>query len=48
MVRIDKAYHQKITNEFRAQWGYGKGIPSEAQRAEIMRKVYEKYPLPAQ
>jgi hypothetical protein len=45
-VKIDRAYHQKITNEFRQEHGYGKGPVNEARRAEILRQVYEKFPLP--
>lgn len=37
-------YHQEITNAFRAEWGYGKGKPSEAQLRDIMQRVYERFP----
>lgn len=47
-VPIDAAYHQEITNAFRAEWGYGKGRPSEAQLRDIMQRVYERFPLPGQ
>ena len=46
MVSINGAYHQLITNEFRALWGYGRGIPSSTQLQEIMKAVYTKYPIP--
>ena len=45
-VRLDAAYHQLITNEFRRYHLYGKGILTEAERLDIARKVYTKYPLP--
>lgn len=43
---IDAAYHQLITNEFRRVWEYGKGLPNPEELAQIMEKVYSKYPLP--
>ena len=46
LAPLDGAYHQVITNEFRMQWPYGKGIPSDAEWLDIMRRVYNKYPLP--
>jgi hypothetical protein len=45
-VPLDAAYHQIITNEFRALWGYGKGVPSATELQNIMKQVYSKYPLP--
>lgn len=45
-VTIDGAYHQLITNEFRRLWAYGRGRPSSQALSEIMRKVYDKFPLP--
>lgn len=44
--RIDAAYHQDITNEFRRHHGYGLGNLPEAQRKLIMDEVYKKFPLP--
>ena len=43
---FNQAYHQMITNEFRALWGYGKGVPSATELQSIMKQVYSKYPLP--
>jgi hypothetical protein len=45
-IGIDASYHQLITNEFRKNWGYGKGKLPLEQRQIIMKKVYEIYPLP--
>ena len=45
-VPLDGAYHQMITNAFRAEWGYGQGIPSSEQLAQIMDRVYTQFPLP--
>jgi hypothetical protein len=45
-VKIDAAYHQKITNEFRAEWGYGIGLPSAEKLRGIMDRVYRRFPLP--
>ncbi len=45
-VPIDAAYHQEITNAFREMRGYGQERPSQEAAQEIMRRVYEKYPLP--
>jgi len=46
LVKIPAAYHQKITNAFRAIRGYGKGPVSDAERSRIMAEVYKKLPLP--
>jgi hypothetical protein len=46
LVPLDAAYHQQITNAFRAEWGYGIGKPSAAQLDAIMKKVYSQFPLP--
>jgi RHS repeat-associated protein len=43
--RIDAAYHQLITNEFRNAWPYGGVPPSTAEAQRIMREIYSKYPL---
>jgi hypothetical protein len=45
-VPLDAAYHQQITNEFRRLHPYGSEVPSPARVQEIMRQVYDKYPLP--
>jgi RHS repeat-associated protein len=45
LVRIDAAYHQQITNEFRSRWPYSIGTPSDVERSDIMSRVYSKYPL---
>ncbi len=44
--RINAAYHQLITNEFRRLWPYGRQRPNDQQLEEILRRVYEKFPLP--
>lgn len=46
LVPLDASYHQVITNEFRALWSYGKGVPSASELQNIMKQVYSKYPLP--
>lgn len=46
LVPLDAAYHQQITNTFRAEWGYGLAKPSETKLLEILNTVYSKYPLP--
>ena len=46
LVPLDASYHQVITNEFRALWPYGKGVPSATELQDIMKQVYSKYPLP--
>ena len=46
LVPLDGAYHQVITNEFRAIRPYGLGPVNEAQRLQIMKDVYSKFPLP--
>lgn len=46
LVPLDASYHQVITNEFRALWPYGKGVPSATELQNIMKQVYSKYPLP--
>lgn len=44
-ILLNGAYHQLITNEFRAQWPYGGGRPSFDKLQEILDVVYKKYPL---
>lgn len=46
LVPLNGSYHQLITNEFRALWPYGKGVPSATGLQNIMKQVYSKYPLP--
>jgi len=46
LAPFDAAYHQKITTEFRRLHPYGSEPPSPQRLQEIMRQVYEKYPLP--
>jgi RHS repeat-associated protein len=46
IVDIPAGYHQGITNEFRDEWGYGQGIPTDEEYDEIQKRVYEKYPIP--
>jgi len=45
-VPIDGAYHQEITNAFRELHPYGSPKPSPERLQEIMRQVYERFPLP--
>lgn len=44
-VRLNAAYHQKITNAFRQHHPYGSKKPSMNQVEEIMRQVYDRFPL---
>jgi hypothetical protein len=47
IANIDAAYHQLITNAFRALQPYGTGrIPTPQELAEIMKSVYFLFPLP--
>jgi hypothetical protein len=51
LISLDGAYHQQITNEFYKYWpkkvqGQQKIYPTLKQSEEIMKKVYEKFPLP--
>lgn len=46
LVKVDAAYHQLITNEFRRLAPYEQPRPSPARLQEIMKQVYSKYPLP--
>jgi hypothetical protein len=48
LIKLDAAYHQQITNEFRRIHGYGLPKPSPQRLQEIMKEVYSKYPLPGQ
>lgn len=43
---VDAAYHQLITNEFRALHPYGSLKPTPERLKELMSLVYAKYPLP--
>lgn len=44
--RLPTAYHQALTQEFRREWPYGQEPPRPQQLAEIMIRVYAKYPIP--
>jgi hypothetical protein len=45
--RLQSAYHQAITQAFRAKWGYNqKGRPSPTQLQQILLEVYSEYPIP--
>jgi len=44
--RLPTAYHQAITQEFRREWPYNQEPPPTQQLAEIMLRVYSKYPIP--
>ena len=47
LAKIPAAYHQLITNEFRAIAPYGQKIQRTAEEVErILQQVYSKYPLP--
>jgi RHS repeat-associated protein len=46
LVPLNGSYHQVITNEFRAVWPYGKGLPSPTELKNIKTQVYSKFPLP--
>jgi hypothetical protein len=43
---LNPAYHQRITNAFRNEYGYGQGPVKETKQLDIMYNVYRKYPLP--
>lgn len=48
LIRLDAAYHQLITNEFRKYIPYGyRNNPQylDVNINDVMRKVYQKYPL---
>jgi hypothetical protein len=46
-VRLPAAYHQLITNEFRALAPYGQKIERTLEQiGQIAQQVYSKYPLP--
>ena len=44
-VLLDPAYHQMITNAFRARWRYGIGAPGQKKALEIMLDVYRNHPI---
>ncbi len=44
--RLQSAYHQTITQEFRRQWGYGQGQPRPERLQQIILEVYSRYPIP--
>jgi hypothetical protein len=46
LAAIPRSYHQLITNAFRELAPYGKPIPSPEKVLEIMKQVYDKFPLP--
>ena len=45
-IPLDAAYHHLITNEFRTLWGHGRTTPTTRELEELMRQVYETFPLP--
>ena len=45
-VSLPAAYHQMITNAFRAAYAYGQSRPDAATLASIVELVYSKLPLP--
>lgn len=47
LAKIPAAYHQVITNAFRALAPYGERIERTAEQVQqIMRDVYSRFPLP--
>jgi RHS repeat-associated protein len=46
MVRIPAAYHQLITNAFRAEYAYGQALPTAERLMQIVINVYSRYPIP--
>jgi len=45
--RLQSAYHQAITQEFRSRWSYGQDNPPAPEvRQQILLEVYFKYPIP--
>ncbi len=45
-VPLDAAYHQVVTNAFRAARGYGLGTVSPEELENILNQVYRNFPLP--
>jgi RHS repeat-associated protein len=45
LTTIPAAYHQLITNAFRNKWGYGGSAPTPELLDNIMKDVYNQYPL---
>ena len=46
LARLDAAYHQRITNEFRSLYKYGQIKPNKKILNSIMSAVHKKFPLP--
>ncbi|MFI5385565.1 MAG: RHS repeat-associated core domain-containing protein [Fimbriimonadales bacterium] len=46
-TQIDAAYHQEITNAFRRLWDYGQKWPDEDRLHDILKEVYDQWPLPS-
>ena len=46
LVKLNAAYHQKITNAFRKEWPYGSAKPTFEELEKVMEKVYREFPLP--
>lgn len=44
--RLQSAYHQAMTQEFRRQWPYGQGQPPPERLQQILTEVYSRYPIP--
>ncbi|HEX5754500.1 MAG TPA: hypothetical protein VFZ09_50415 [Archangium sp.] len=44
--RIPTAYHKLLTREFRREWSYDRGEPTQQRRQEILLKIYSQYPIP--
>lgn len=45
--RLQAAYHQAITQEFRRLWSYGRGeLPRPEELQGLLTEVYSKYPIP--
>jgi RHS repeat-associated protein len=46
LVSLPPAYHQVITNAFRAAWAYGQEVPPLEEALKILQQIYGKFPLP--
>ena len=46
LVPLEKGYHLLISLEFRRRWPYGSPKPGIEALKDILKRVYEKYPIP--
>ena len=44
-VPLPSAYHRVITTAFQQKWGYGGAKPTSNQSDDVMRQVYDQFPL---